>query len=101
MYSTFDSQKVDDEQTSRMDCVRLAFKILLGEIMASCPPGRERSECVTNLEYACMRAIRAITHTPQLEANGQQLDPRCIPPAPTLPEADRCCKAEETGPCPN
>lgn len=95
MYNTFDSQAVNDEQKGKMDSIRLAFKIVCSEVLSLCPPGRERSECVTNLEYACMRAIRAITHTPVLEANGAQNVSQIAGAS-----MGGCCKGEETGPCP-
>ncbi len=48
------------EKLTAMEAVRNNFLFVLGQIENYCPVGRERSLAITNLEQACMWAVKAI-----------------------------------------
>lgn len=58
--ATFDYKKPTDPQVERINAVREAYKSVLGTIQANCPAGRNLALAVTELEYGCMRAVKAI-----------------------------------------
>lgn len=59
----FDSTPLTTEQADAVTQMREAFKTVRDIIVAKCPDNRERSLAITELEYSCMRSIRAIAHS--------------------------------------
>ncbi len=52
--------EVGDQQRAAMDKVRAGARTLAGVLSETCPPSRELSDALTNLEYVMYQGVAAI-----------------------------------------
>ena len=58
----FESVPIDQDQSSQIDRILDAYKVLVGIIDGELSENRHKSLCLTELETSCMYAVKAITH---------------------------------------